>query len=157
MCSSDLVVAELKQQKASTEARAKADELVKRVKAGEKFDVVAKALGLEAKTSDDLARSGSISNVASGKQLAPAFQLKPGDVGSPLNLGANWLVYKVTDKQEPKPEDFDKQKKEITEAVLQNKRSLAFEAFRTALEDRLKKEGKLQLMPDKLKGFGAVG
>jgi peptidyl-prolyl cis-trans isomerase D len=151
------VVADLKQQKATTEARAKADELVKRAKAGEKFDVVAKALGLEAKTSDDLARSGSISNVASGKQLAPAFQLKPGDVGPPLNLGVNWLVYKVVDKQEPKPEDFDKQKKEITDAVLQNKRSLAFEAFRTALEDRLKKEGKLQLMPEKLKGFGAVG
>jgi peptidyl-prolyl cis-trans isomerase D len=153
----DKVVAELKQQKASTEARAKADELTKRVKAGEKFDVAAKALGLEAKTSDDLARSGSISNVASGKQLAPAFQLKPGDVGPPLNLGANWLVYKVADKQEPKPEEFDKQKKEITEAVLQNKRSLAFEAFRSALEDRLKKEGKLQLMPEKLKGFGDVG
>ncbi len=153
----DKVVADLKQQKATTEARAKADELVKRAKAGEKFDVVAKALGLEAKTSEELARSGSISNVASGKQLAPAFQLKAGDVGPPLNLGANWLVYKVIDKQEPKPEDFDKQKKEITETVLQNKRSLAFEAFRTALEDRLKKEGKLQLMPDKLKGFGAVG
>jgi peptidyl-prolyl cis-trans isomerase D len=153
----DKVVAELKQQKASAEARVKADELSKRVKAGEKFDVAAKALGLEAKISDDLARSGSISNVASGKQLAPAFQLKPGDVGPPLNLGANWLVYKVADKQEPKPEDFDKQKKEITEAVLQNKRSLAFEAFRTALEDRLKKEGKLQLMPEKLKGFGDVG
>jgi peptidyl-prolyl cis-trans isomerase D len=153
----DKVVAELKQQKASAEARVKADELSKRVKAGEKFDVAAKALGLEGKISDDLARSGSISNVASGKQLAPAFQLKPGDVGPPLNLGANWLVYKVADKQEPKPEDFDKQKKEITEAVLQNKRSLAFEAFRTALEDRLKKEGKLQLMPEKLKGFGDVG
>jgi peptidyl-prolyl cis-trans isomerase D len=153
----DRVVGELKQQKASTEARAKADELSRRAKAGEKFDVAAKALGLEAKTSDDIARSGSISNVASGKQLAPAFPLRPGDVGPPLNLGANWLVYRVANKQEPKPEDFDKQKKEITEAVLQNKRSLAFEAFRTALEDRLKKEGKLQLMPDKLKGFGDVG
>jgi peptidyl-prolyl cis-trans isomerase D len=153
----DKVVSELKQEKASTEAHAKADELAKRVKAGEKFDAAAKALGVEAKTSDDLARSGSISNVASGKQLAPAFQLKAGDVGLPLNLGANWLVYKVVEKQEPKPEDFDKQKKEITEAVLQNKRSLAFDAFRTALEDRLKKEGKLQLMPDKLKSFGSVG
>jgi peptidyl-prolyl cis-trans isomerase D len=153
----DRVVAELKQEKASTEARAKAEELSRRVKAGEKFDAVAKALGLEAKTSDDFARSGSISNVASGKQLAAAFQLKAGDVGPPLNLGANWLVYRVVDKQEPKPEDFDKQKKEITEAVLQNKRSLAFDAFRTALEDRLKKEGKLRLMPEKLKGFGDVG
>ena len=153
----DKVIAELKQEKASAEARTKADQLVAKVKAGEKFDAAAKALGLEAKTSDDFARAGSISNVASGKQLAAAFRLKAGDVGPPLNLGSNWLVYEVVGKQEPKPEDFDKQKKEITDAVLQNKRSLAFEAFRTALEDRLKKEGKLQMMPEKLKGFGAIG
>jgi peptidyl-prolyl cis-trans isomerase D len=153
----DKITADLKQEKASTGARTKAEELAKRVKAGEKFDAAAKGLGLEAKTSDEFARAGSISNVASGKQLAAAFQLKPGDVGPPLNLGSNWLVYKVVEKQEPKPEDFDKQKKEITDAVLQNKRSLAFEAFRTALEDRLKKEGKLQMMPENLKGFGNIG
>jgi peptidyl-prolyl cis-trans isomerase D len=153
----DKVTADLKQEKATTEARSKADELTKRVKAGEKFDTAAKALGLDPKTSDDFARAGSISNVASGKQLSAAFQLKAGDVGSPLNLGANWLVYKVVDKQEPKPEDFDKQKKEITDSVLQSKRSLAFEAFRTALEERLKKEGKLRMMPDKLKSFGSIG
>ncbi|HET7206180.1 MAG TPA: peptidylprolyl isomerase [Terriglobales bacterium] len=153
----DKVIADLKQEKAATDARSKADELIKRVKAGDKFDAAAKALGLEAKTSDVLARGGSISNVASGKQLAAAFQLKAGDVGSPLNLGTNWLVYKVVDKQEPNPADFEKQKKEITDAVLQNKRSLAFDAFRTALEERLKKEGKLQIMPDKLRSFGSVG
>ncbi len=153
----DKVTADLKQEKATAEARAKADELTKRAKAGEKFDTAAKALGLDPKTSDDFARAGSISNVASGKQLAAAFQLKAGDVGAPLNLGANWLVYKVVDKQEPKPEDFDKQKKEITDSVLQSKRSLAFEAFRTALEERLKKEGKLRMMPDKLKSFGSIG
>jgi peptidyl-prolyl cis-trans isomerase D len=153
----DKVVADLKQEKASLEARTKAEELTKRTKAGEKFDAAAKALGLEAKTSDDFARSGSIPNVASGKQLGAAFQLKTGDVGTPLNLGANWLVYKVVDKEEPKPEDFDKQKKEITDSVLQNKRSIAFEAFRTALEDRLKKEGKLKLMPEKLRNFGEAG
>jgi peptidyl-prolyl cis-trans isomerase D len=153
----DSVIAQLKQEKASAEARIKADELVKRAKAGEKFDAAAKALGLEAKTSEDFARSGTIPNVASGKQLGAAFQMKTGDVGPPLNLGANWLVYKVVDKQEPNAADFDKQKKEITEAVLQNKRSIAFDAFRTALEDRLKKEGKLKLMPEKLKGFGDLG
>ena len=153
----DKVVAELKQEKAAEEARTKADQLVAKAKAGEKFDAAAKSLGLEAKTSDDFARAGSISNVASGKQLAAAFRMKVGDVGAPLNLGVNWLVYKVADKQEPNPADFDKQKKEITDAVLQQKRSIAFEAFRTALEERLKKEGKLQMMPEKLKGFGAIG
>jgi peptidyl-prolyl cis-trans isomerase D len=150
----DKIITELKQQKSTELARAKAEDLAKRVKAGEKFETAAKALGLEAKTSDLLARDGSISGAVSGKQVAAAFQLKPGDVGAPLNLGANWFVYRVADKQEPNPADFEKQKKQLTEQVLQSKRSLAFEAFRTSLEARLRQEGKLQIMSDKLKGFG---
>jgi peptidyl-prolyl cis-trans isomerase D len=150
----DRVVADLKQEKASTEASTKAAELAKRVKAGEKFDVAAKALGLDPKTSEPISRTESISNIASGKQLSAAFQSNVGDVGGPQSFGANWLVYKVVDKQEPNPADFEAQKKKITDQVLQSKRSLAFEAFRTALEDRLKKEKKLQTMPEKLRGFG---
>jgi len=37
---------------------------------------------------------------------------------------------------------------------LQTKRNLAFEAFRSSLEARLKREGKLRIMSEKLKGFG---
>jgi peptidyl-prolyl cis-trans isomerase D len=150
----DKIVTELKQQKSTELARAKAEDLTKRVKAGEKFDAAAKSLGLEAKSSDLFARNGSISGAVSGKQVSAAFQLKTGDVGAPLNLGANWFVYRVAEKQEPNPADFDKQKKELTDQVLQTKRNLAFEAFRSSLETRLKQEGKLQIMSDKLKGFG---
>jgi hypothetical protein len=42
----------------------------------------------------------------------------------------------------------------LAEQVLNDKRGLAYEAFRTSLEQRLKQEGKLKLMPEKLKGFG---
>jgi len=150
----DKIVTELKQQKSALLARTKAEDLAKRVKAGEKFDSAAKSLGLEAKTSDLLARSGSISGAVSGKQIAAAFQLKTGDVGSPLNVGANWFVYRVAEKEEPNPADFEKQKKELTDQVLQTKRNLAFDAFRTSLEARLKQEGKLHIMSDKMKGFG---
>lgn len=151
------VVSDLKLEKATVEARSRANELVQKAKAGEKFDAAAKALGLEAKTSEEFARNGSISGVASGKQLSSAFQMKVGDVGAPLALGNNWLVYKVADKQEPNQADFDKQKKEITDAVLENKRSIAFDAFRNALEERLKKEGKLQVFNDKLRGVADLG
>jgi len=153
----DKVIGDLKREKANEQARAKADELAKRAKAGENFDAAAKSLGLEAKISEAFARNGNIAGAASGKQLAAAFQMKTGDVGLPLSLGANWLVYRVAEKQEPNPADFEKQKKEITEQVLQNKRSLAFEAFRTSLENRLKQEGKLKLMPERLKTFGTLG
>jgi len=150
----DRVVTELKQQKSNDLARSKAEDLAKRLKAGEKFDAAAKALGLDPKTSELFARNGSIAGAVSGKQVAAAFQLKPGDVAPPLGLGANWFVYRVAEKQEPNPADFEKQKKELTEQVLQTKRNLAFEAFRTSLEARLKQEGKLQIMPEKLKGYG---
>jgi peptidyl-prolyl cis-trans isomerase D len=151
------VITELKQQKATELARTKAEDLMKRAKAGENFVAAAKALGLEPKTSDATARNGSITGVASGKQLNAAFQMKAGDVGAPLNLGANWLVYRVAEKEEPNPADFDKQKKDLAEQVLQSKRGLAFDAFRTALEARLKQEGKLKLMPEKLRGFADLG
>jgi hypothetical protein len=45
----------------------------------------------------------------------------------------------------------------LTKDLLDSKRNLAFEAFRTALDNRLKQEGKLKVMPEKLKSFGTFG
>jgi peptidyl-prolyl cis-trans isomerase D len=153
----DKVIGDLKRQKSIELARSKAEDLIKRVKAGEKFDPAAKGLGLDPKVSDLLARNGTIPGAASGKQLSAAFNLNAGEVGAPLTLGQNWLVYQVAEKQEPNPADFEKQKKDLTEEALQAKRSLAYEAFRTALDERLKQEGKLKLMPEKMKNFGSLG
>jgi peptidyl-prolyl cis-trans isomerase D len=147
----------LKQQKANELAQAKAKELETRVKTGEKFAVVAKALGLDPKTSDPFARNGSVANLGSGKKLAPAFSLKVGQVGPPLNLGSNWAVYQVAERQEANPADFEKQKKEITDSLLKQKRELAFSAFQSSLNDRLKQEGKLKLYPEKMSAFGDFG
>ena len=150
------IVASLKQEKAQELARSKAEELSKRAKSGEKFDSAAKALGLDPKTSEDFARSGSISGVGSGKQVGAAFNMKIGEVSTAQNLGLNWLVYRVDGKTEANPADFEKQKKDLTDQVLNEKRGLAYEAFRSGLEERLKQEGKLKLMPEKLKNFGSL-
>ena len=150
----DKVVSELKQQKAAQLAQSRAAELARRVKAGEKFAPAAKALGLDPKTSEPFAQSGSVTGLGSGKQLAASFSLKTGEVGAPLTLGANWVVYQVVEKTGADPADLEKQKKTITDNLLQTKRNLAFEAFHTALEERMKKEGTLKLMPEKMRGFG---
>jgi peptidyl-prolyl cis-trans isomerase D len=153
----DKVVTELKQHKSNELAQTKAQELEKRVKGGEKFAAAAKALGLDPKTSDPFARSGSVPNLGSGKQLAPAFSLKVGQLGSPLSLGSTWAVYQVVDRQEANPADFEKQKKDITDVLLKQKRDSAFNAFQTSLNDRLKQEGKLKLYPEKMSAFGDFG
>jgi peptidyl-prolyl cis-trans isomerase D len=153
----DRVITDLKHEQSIALAKSKADDLVRRVKGGEKFDAAAKELGLEPKTSDSFARDGSIPGAGSGKQLGAAFNLKQGDVGAPLNLGQNWLVYRIAEKVEANPANFEAQKKQLTQEVLQSKRDLAYKAFQLALNDRLKQEGKLKLMPEKLKSFGTLG
>jgi len=153
----DRVISDLKREKSTELAKTKAEELTKRVKSGEKFDAAARALGLDPKTSDPIARDGSIPGAASGKQVGAAFNLKAGDMGTPLSLGQNWFVYRVAEKTEANPADFEKQKTQLTKDLLDSKRNLAFEAFRTALDTRLKQEGKLKLMPEKLKAFGTFG
>jgi peptidyl-prolyl cis-trans isomerase D len=153
----DKIVADLKQQKADQLARGKVDDLAKRVKAGEKFDSAAKALGLDPKFSDLFSRNGSVPGLGSGKLLASAFALNAGAVGTPQQIGSNWVLYQVVDKVEPNPADFEKQKKTLTDTLLQSKRGLAFDAFRTSLEERLRQEGKLKINQDKLRGFGSLG
>jgi peptidyl-prolyl cis-trans isomerase D len=153
----DKIISELRVQQAQQLAQSKVDDLVKRVKGGQKFDAAAKALGLEAKTSELVARNGNIPGIGSAKQIISAFKLKQGDVGGPEHVGTSWIAYQIAEKVEPNPADFELQKAKITDTLLQQKRNMAFDAFRIALEDRLKQEGKLKLMPNKLKTFGNFG
>ena len=73
-----------------------------------------------------------------------------------MSLGQNWFVYRIAEKVEPDPANFEAQRKQLTDELLQSKREVAFEAFHSALSERLKQEGKLKLMPDKLKSFGSL-
>ena len=151
------VISDLQKEKAIQQVVNKADELSRRAKAGEKFDTVAKSLGLDPKTSDSFARDGSVPGLGSGKQLNAAFDMKNGDVSAPVSLGAGRAVYELVEKTTLDQADFAKQEKELTEAVLQNKRSVAFDAFRAALDVRLKQEGKLKMFPEKLQTGGPLG
>lgn len=150
----DKIIADLRLTKSQQLAQSKIDDLIKRVKAGEKFDAAAKALGLDPKTSDPLARNSSIPGLGNAKLILPAFSMKQGDLGGPVHMGSSWVAYQIVDKTEPNPADFEAQKAKITDTLLQSKRGMAFDAFRISLEERLKREGKLKISPDKLRSFG---
>jgi len=153
----DKIIAELRLTQSQQLAQTKTAELVKRVKAGEKFDTVAKSLGLDPKTSDLLNRSASIPGLGNMKLLTAAFSMKTGDAAGPIHMGSSWVAYQIAEKVEPNPADFEAQKQKITDTLLQSKREMAFDAFRLSLEERLKQEGKLKLMTDKLRTFGNLG
>jgi len=152
----DKVVVDYRRDKAVELARTRAEEMRKRAQSREGLAVVAKGLGFEAKTSEPIARSGTVPGVGSARQFSAAFSLPVGQVGAPTPLDANWLVYRAVAREEAKVEDFEKQRKEIEQQVLQSKRQLTYEAFRLALEQRMKQEGKLKIMPENLKRLGSA-
>ncbi len=144
------VSADFRHEKSVDLAKQRAAELAKRAQGGEDFAKAAKALDLEMKTSDLISRDGSIPNAGTARQFLAAFSVPAGKTGDPVFLGNDWLVYRIAERQMANPADFEKQKKEIEDALLNSKRQLAFESFRTALEDQFRAQGKLNYNKDAL-------
>jgi peptidyl-prolyl cis-trans isomerase D len=147
----DRVLADYQQDKSVELAHNKADEFAKRVQGGESFDQAAKALGLTVTRPDAFSRTGSVQDIGSAKLLDAAFTMPVGQVSPSTQIAGNWLVYRIVGHEPVHPEDLAKQSDEIKQQLLQTKQTAAFESFKTALEDRLKKEGKLTTSPDALK------
>jgi peptidyl-prolyl cis-trans isomerase D len=149
----DQVLADYQHEQSTTLAQTRANDLSKRLQTGEAFDKAAKDLGLDAKTSDFFARSGTVADVGTGKQIDGAFTMNVGQVSSPQNLSSNWLVFRVVARNTPNPDDLASQHNDIEQQLLQSKQEAAYQAFRTSLEDQLAREGKLVIHNDVLTRF----
>ncbi len=145
------VEADFRAEKALDLVKNRAQELAEKAKKGEKLTPAAKALGLEAKTSDSVSRADSLPDVGSVRRLPALFTLPVGDAAPAFFLGSNWAVYRVLDHQKAAPEDLPKQTKEIEQQLRQSKEQVAYEAFRESLQERMTREGKLRINQDALK------
>ena len=153
----DHVLSDYQQEKSLDLARAKADELAKQAQGGAAFDKAAKGLGFDVKSAEPFSRTGTVPDIGSGSQLDAAFGMAPGQVGAPKQVSGNWLVYRVVSHQPANMDDLAKQKDGIEKQLLQSKQEAAFQAFHTALVDRLKKEGKLTINQEVLDRMSHAG
>ena len=145
------VMTDYRAEQATARAKELAMELGDRSKSANDLVGPAKTLGLEAKTSDLIARDSAVPDVGSASQIGAAFSLPAGQTGDPVFLGANWVIFRVLEHQAPNPADLTTQRKDITDQLLQTRRQMAYDAFRTSLENRLKGEGKLVYNAENLK------
>jgi peptidyl-prolyl cis-trans isomerase D len=152
----DQVLADYQKDQSTTLAATRAIDLAKQAQGGEALDKAAKDLGLDSKTSNFFARSGSVPDLGTGKQIQGAFSMDVGKVSSPIKLSGNWLVFLVVAKNEPNPDDLAAQHADIEQQLLTAKQDAAYDAFKTSLEDQLKKEGKLVIHDDVMKQFTAA-
>jgi peptidyl-prolyl cis-trans isomerase D len=145
------VEADFRTEKSIELASQRAMQLAQEAKTGKALGAAAKELGLEMKTSQPVARQDSIPDVGGIRRLTGVFTLPVGEAAPALNLGSNWVVYRVADREEAKAEDFEKQRGDLQQQLLQSKQQLAYESFRTSLKDRMTREGKLRLSEDAVK------
>jgi peptidyl-prolyl cis-trans isomerase D len=145
------VLADYRHDKAVELAKSEAQEVARRAKAGEDLDKVAKSLGLEVQTSALFARNASLQDVGTASEVAAAFTLPVGQTSDAHFLGANWVVFRVLERQPANPADLAKQKAGIEQQLLQQKQEMAFEAFQSELGARLQQQGLVRVDADKLK------
>ena len=100
-------------------------------------------------------RTGDISGVGSAQLVDTAFTLPVGQTGAPKQVSGGWMLYHVAAHDQADPAEMILQSEQIKQQLLQSKQAAAYDAFRTALEDRLKKEGKLNINADALKRLGS--
>jgi peptidyl-prolyl cis-trans isomerase D len=148
------VLADYRKQKSIELARSKAEDLAKRVQSGATLETAAKELGLETKATDPFTRvSANVGDLGPSKPFAPAFGMAIGQNSAAVPLQDNWIVYRVASHAGVTPGDLVAQHDALEQQIKQTKQDEAFDAFRTALEDRLKKEGKLTINEAAMKSF----
>lgn len=153
----DKVSADFKSQRGNELLQKKIRELADRAHAEHDLAKAAKEAGANLKTSELVGAASQVPELGSmGGPLKTAFDLKPGEISGPINMGQKAVVLQITDRQEPSLTDpqFVKDRDALRDQLSQQKRQEAWELFMTSLSDRMKKEGKLKFNKNALENRG---
>lgn len=142
------VESEFKNERTSALLSQKTRELSDRAKAAHDLKKAAKELGATVKTSDFVLPDGQVPDIGSmSGQASSAFSMKPGEISGPVTAANAGIVFSVTDKQEPSPQEFEAKKDEIRDGLRQTKQSELFGLFVGNLRDQMEKSKKIQINP----------
>ncbi|MGH9453773.1 MAG: peptidyl-prolyl cis-trans isomerase, partial [Terriglobia bacterium] len=130
----------------------RADAFAAQAKSGD-FAKLAKSQGLTVTQSKDFTAQEQVSDSIPGSRVASAFNLKPGQTAAPVAQDDKTIVFQVLSHTPANQSDFAAQKDQISEELLEQKRTLAFEVYRQSLKQALLTSGKLQINQDALKQF----
>lgn len=146
------VESEFLNQQATTMLAQKLQELSDRARALHDLKKAAKEAGATVKTSDLVTRKDQVPDVgAMSGSASVAFSMKPGEISGPINNGNSGAVLSLVQVQPPAQADFQKQKDQTREQVLQKKRDEMLQLFIANLRDRMEKSGKIQINQQVLK------
>jgi peptidyl-prolyl cis-trans isomerase D len=124
-------------EKAIEKARSSATAIAATLKSGD-FDKAAKAAGLEVKTTELIARGAPIGDVGISPRLEEAaFALTEGSVSDPVVTETGAAVVKVVERKEATSENLEKDKDNLRNELLNDRKQKFFAAYMTKARQRM--------------------
>jgi peptidyl-prolyl cis-trans isomerase D len=124
----------------------KTAELADKAKAENDLAKAAKEVGATVKSSDLVGRDAQVPDVGQLSQTAPGlFDLSVGQISQPISSQRTGVVAKLTEKQQPTPDEVQKNFDQTRDALLNQKREDMFAVFVTNLVDQYQKQGRIRV------------
>jgi peptidyl-prolyl cis-trans isomerase D len=132
---------EVIKQKARDMSRQKATEIAAKLRSAPDFEKAAKAAGVEAKTTELLARDSPIPDLGVAPAVEEvAFKLRVGAVSDPIAIDTGTAVIKVLEKKETTPAELAAARDKFREEVLGDRRNRFFSAYMVKAKERMRIE-----------------
>ena len=137
----DRVRDDVVKQKARDASKAKAAEIAAKLKSAPDFEKAAKAAGLEAKTTELIARDSPIPDLGAAPAVEDAaFKLPQGSVSDAIATDNGTAVIKVLEKKEVTPDEWKGAKDRFREELLADRRNRFFSAYMVKAKQKMKIE-----------------
>jgi len=121
------VLTDVKSEKAGQMATDKSKEAVEAIKSGKDLATVAKSVGMDIKTSEPVARGGSLPEFgAITDRDSEIFSLPVGKAGTPSTVGSKTLVFAVKERKSLDPEEIKKGLDPVRMSLQESKREMVF-------------------------------
>ena len=142
----------IKQQRAKEQLEQKAKEIASSVNSVTDLKAAAEKAGFEVATEADFKLGSSLGKAGASPALDETiYTLKSGEVAkSPVKVGDNYVVLGLTKRNEADLAEFSKQREQLTQAMLSSRQNQVYEDYISAVQQRMKQEGKIKLYPDVL-------
>ncbi len=130
---------EVIKQKARDLSKQRAAEIAAKLKSAADFEKAAKAAGIEAKTTDMIAREAPLPEVGVAPAVdAAAFSLPVGSVSDPIATDNGTAIIKVLDRKEVTPEEWKNAKDRFREELLTDRRNRFFGAYMVKAKQKMR-------------------
>ncbi|HEY6231847.1 MAG TPA: SurA N-terminal domain-containing protein [Pyrinomonadaceae bacterium] len=142
----------LKQQRAKEQLEQKAKELASSAASAADLKAAAEKAGFEAASEPAMKLGSPFGKAGTSPALDEALiALKTGEVSkTPVKVNDTYVVMGVTNRKEADLAEFAKQRDQLTQSALSAKQNQIYEDYITAVQQRMKRDGKIKIYADVL-------